>query len=283
MHFRYPENLWSKWQKDIELQFLISIFSSKCYTGFVGSYFANLAGKSARNSGKLCLKLRSKLSQVFLRKILSLRSSSGQVEFRFFKSAGFLPKMKKLSENRQELIMNLYSSKQLVFPKSFLRTWEKQFLTALTKFFPKIIKNMFFKIGRWLPQCFKKNIHFRKLCFGQADFKFDYPVENSCRNQKTFWSTNRKKLSGFSNHLFFKSSSGHLEVSVDTFDEKFFPKVWFYCSTSQTNFKKMLFLKKNSVQKRSYGHVEGNAVLTTLRNVARQNSGIFLIEVGKRS
>ena len=160
---------------------------------------------------------------------------------------------------------------------------QKTIWTAVMKIFRQKLKFCPSKSEDDYHSVLKKIIHFHKLCFGEADFKFDYPAENICRNQKTFSSTNRKKFSGFSNHLFFKSSTGHVEISVDTFDKKFFPKVWFYCSMPQTNFKKTLFLKKNSVQKRSYGHVEGNAVLTTLRNVARQNSGIFLIEVGKRS
>ena len=139
---------------------------------------------------------------------------------------------------------------------------------------------MSFKRERWLPECFKKSFHFRKLCFGQVDFSFDYPTVNFCRDPKTFWSTNCKKFSNFFRYFLLQKILWTRRIQIWQAQRKFFCQESVFLVRSPELISKRGFFWTFCLKK-TYGYVPESALLTTMRNIARQNSGNFLIEVGE--
>ena len=133
-------------------------------------------------------------------------------------------------------------------------------------------KKLSFKVGMWLSRCFEiKSFRSCKI----SRYLLDNLTSVPTTAQKILPNA-KKVLVGqlrwthplFSEKFFFKRPSGDVEISYDKPYGKSLPKFEFFCSKCQIDFKKSFFLK-TIYQKRSNGHIEWSAVLSTLRKVAR--------------
>ena len=121
------------------------------------------------------------------------------------------------------------------------------------------------------------NFRSRKTSSGQFDFSFENPPENACRIPKRFCSAIIEKFCVF----FEKSLKAFRRRRIQPGQAWWtnFPKVEFFRSKCQIDMKKRCFFKKKF--KKVNGHITWSVVLTTMRKIARQNSGKFLGEVRK--
>ena len=164
------------------------------------------------------------------------------------------------------IIHAIIQTKRDIFPQIFDLDLRKAIRTALTKIFCIKLKISPESRQMIIKVFWKKSFRSRKYLLDNLT-SVSTAAQKTLPNSEKVLVTQLPRTYPFFPECFFKRPSGDLEFSYDNPDGKSLPKVEFFCSKCQIDFKKSFW--KVFFQKRSNGHIEGSAVL---RKVARQKS-----------
>ena len=132
-----------------------------------------------------------------------------------------------------------------------------------------------------ITKVFQKKLSFPQIMLWTTWLQFWLPHCKHLPRSENVLINQLQKIWQFSTFFLLQKILWTRRIQFCQAQRKFFVKSRFFSFEVPKLISKRGFFW-NFCLKKSYGYVAESAVLTTMRNVARQNSGNFLIEVGKQ-